>query len=584
MINNTIFPRRDTFEPQPQRRNRRNPQTGGGRRRSFHNHNSLLQLILKLIQLLRSQQQHQPQAKFRSFDGSGNNARHPQLGAANRPFRDLVGTNPNRELGSVQAQRLASPRAISNAVAKQTGSTENKKGLSDMFWLWGQFLDHDINLTPTDPNKPHDIKVPRGDPQFDSQGAGDKKIGFFRSLTTPNQQGSSLNNKITAYIDGSNIYGSSKQEADSLRSFSRGMLKEGVNRLLPTDNAGNFISGDVRVNEHAGLTAMHTLWMREHNRIAGQVANRRPHLSDENIFQLARKQVIGEMQAITYNEFIPKLIGRLPRYRGYNRHLSPQISKAFATTAYRLGHTMLSPTLLRLDKNGNEAPEGHLSLRNAFFKPANIRDHGIDSILRGFASQTAQAVDTKVVDDVRNFLFGAPGSGGFDLAALNIQRGRDHAMPSLNEARQSLGLRPITSFNDPIWQSDVGAKLAQVYNHPNEVDLWIGGLAEKANGNSLVGDTFKGILSDQFTRLRDADSHWYDNQSNFNHRKRRQLNRLTLSNVIKRNTGVNNISNNVLVNHTPPHFNINHFGNNAGAQGNISNQGIQGLRGNAAFN
>ncbi len=518
-----------------------------GSRRQQPNIQLILKLIIRLIKQLIDQLQNK-QDQYRTFDGTNNNSKHPELGSTEQPLRDFIPKDASREIGGTTESRLPSAREISNTVANQENDTANRKGLSDMFWLWGQFLDHDINITHPDSTKEANIKVPTNDPFFDPQGTGEAQIGFHRSVTITDENGNTTQpNDITAYIDGSNVYGSDKETADKLRSFEGGRLTQTVNGLLPENEKGQFVAGDIRVNEHAGLSAMHTLWMREHNRIADKLSNSRPHWSDEKVFQEARKQVVAQMQAITYNEFVPQLIGenKIGRYTGYDNNLSPQISNSFSTAAYRLGHTMLSSNLLRLDEEGNEIKEGHLSLRNAFFNPDKVREAGIDPILRGFASQTAQAVDPMIIDDVRNFLFGQPGQGGFDLAALNTQRGRDHGLASLNDSREALGLSRITSFDDPIWQGDFGQKLAQVYDSPDDVDLWIGGLAEKHDGDSLVGETFTGILNDQFTRLRSADSFWYERQ--FSRRAINKFNRTTLADVIKRNTDIQSIQNNVLV-------------------------------------
>ncbi len=521
-----------------------------GGRRNRHNQHPLFAILLQLIQLLieQLQIQHRPRSQYQTQDGTNNNSRYPELGSADQLFRQFLPRDEHREIGGSTEARLPNAREVSNVVADQQGDTQNKKGLSDMFWLWGQFLDHDINLGLADENNPADIQVPTGDKYFDPNGTGAEVIGFNRSNTATDEFGHKGEpNAITAYIDGSNVYGSSDEVTDKLRSHTGGRLLEGVNGLLPTDDKGQFLAGDIRVNEHAGLSSMHTLWMREHNRVADNISNNHPRWSDERVFQESRKQVIAQMQAITYNEFIPKLLGKdkIGSYEGYNSRLSPQISNSFTTAAFRLGHTMLSPTIQRLDEQGNEIKEGHLSLRDAFFRPDKVVEAGIDPILRGFASQTAQAVDPLIIDDVRNFLFGKPGDGGFDLAALNTQRGRDHGLSSLNDSREALGLKRIESFDDPAWEGDFGNKLSMVYESVDDVDLWVGGLAEKKDGDSLVGVTFTEILSDQFKRLRSADSFWYEKQ--FSRRQVKQFDQTTLADVIKRNTGIQSIQDNVLV-------------------------------------
>ncbi|MEZ5534733.1 MAG: peroxidase family protein [Thiolinea sp.] len=492
---------------------------------------------------------HQARNEYRSIDGSGNNCRNPDWGAARQPVNRLLTPDTTREPGGSTEVELPGPRAISNVVADQSGNTENHKGLSDMFWLWGQFLDHDITLIEGHgANGTADIAVPKGDPYFDPAGTGTATIGFTRSDTVYDASGQVRQvNDITAFIDGSNVYGSDQETADALRSFEGGRLKMDEAGLLPKGSDGHYLAGDIRSNENVGLTSMHTLWVREHNRIADELSDKHPKWSDEKIYQEARQQVVAELQAITYNEFLPNLLGEgaLGEYQGYDPKQDPQMNAAFSTAAFRFGHTMLSPALLRLDENGNEIAEGNLSLRDAFFQPDKVAEAGIDPILRGAASQTAQAVDPYVVDDVRNFLFGPPGSGGLDLVSLNIQRGRDHALPGYNDAREQLGLSRIESFDDPIWQDGVGEKLAQIYDSPDDVDLWVAGLAENHVGDSLLGETATKILTIQFHALRDGDRFWYENQ--YSGRELRELNSLSLSDVIKRNTDIVNIDDDVMV-------------------------------------
>lgn len=519
--------------------------------------NPFLQNLLHIIQqLLRELEQNCQQDKpakhdrYRSFDGSGNNRRNEQWGAAEQPQIRLLPVDNSREPGGAAEASLPTPREVSNAVSAQNGDTANSKGLSDMFWLWGQFLDHDITLVHTNETESADISIPKGDPHFDPRGTGEATMHFTRSAHETDSAGQRQHiNSITAFIDGSNVYGSDEAAADNLRSHEGGKLRVSEGNYMPYDDDGQYVAGDIRSNENIGLTSMHTLWMREHNRIADELADKHPRWSDEQLYQEARKINVAQMQAITYNEFLPALVGEdaIPEYQGYDRKVDPGISNVFAGATFRLGHTMLSSELLRLDENGEEIAEGNVALRDAFFRPDKVEEAGIDPILRGAASQTAQAVDTNIVDDVRNFLFGPPGAGGFDLAALNIQRGRDHALPGYNDAREAMGLSRIESFDDPIWRDGVGEKLAQIYDSPDDVDLWVAGLAERETGDSLVGELATAILVDQFTRLRDGDSFWYENKGQFSRREVREFNELKLSDIIKRNTDIENIQDNAMV-------------------------------------
>ena len=465
--------------------------------------------------------------EFRRIDGVGNNVATPVLGSSEQPYDRLLRSDYEDDDAPSGADR-PSARAISNALCAQSELTPNRRGATDFLWQWGQFVDHDINETPAaNPAEMFNIQVPAGDPWFDPQGTGTVEIPLNRSYCEDVDGVREQFNDITAFIDASNVYGSTEERAFAVRTLDgSGRLKTTPTKngdLLPynlpglanapTDTPNFFLAGDVRANEQVALTAMHTLFLREHNQWADRYVEMNPSASGEEIYQFARLIVGAEMQVITYREFLPVLLGpdAIPPYRGYRPEVDPTISNVFAAGAYRLGHSLLSPDLLRLDAAGNEAEEGHLSLAAAFFNPAHLEDHGIESVLRGLAGQTCQELDGKLVDDVRNFLFGPPGSGGFDLAALNIQRGRDHGLPSFNSYCRQLGIRPARTFRDINPDPEVWQVMASVYDNVNQVDCWIGGLCEPQLRGAMVGPMNHKVLVDQFTRLRDGDRFWHQN-------------------------------------------------------------------------
>jgi len=420
---------------------------------------------------------------------------------------------------------VSGPRQISNAVHAQSGSVPNARLMSDMVWQWGQFIDHDVSLTPAGGTEVANIDT-TGDPLFLGT-----PIPFTRSIWDPTTGDSPGNprqqvNELTSFLDGSQVYGSSETHANGLREMSGGRMATSTGNLLPFNTMGLdndngpmggadedfFVAGDVRSNEQAGLTAMHTAWVREHNYWADRIATETSLSSDEEIFQAARKIVGAEMQAITFNEWLPALTGTtLGAYSGHDLSVDPSISTEFSTAAFRIGHTMLSDTLLRMDDSGNVITEGNISLQNAFFDPDNITDIGIEPYLKGLASQAAQEIDTQVIDGVRNFLFGPPGAGGLDLASLNIQRGRDHGLTDYNTMRAEYGLAPVSDFTDITSDTAISDALALVYNDVNEIDPWVGMLAEDHVAGSSVGELMLTIILDQFERLRDGDRFFYLN-------------------------------------------------------------------------
>ncbi|MBL9114693.1 MAG: hypothetical protein JNJ83_06760 [Verrucomicrobiaceae bacterium] len=488
-----------------------------------------------------------------SFDGTGNNVAKPDQGAEGQVFGRKGVAAYSNGTDAPAGETRPSARAISNALAaRPENARPNRRGATDYLWAWGQFLDHDLDETPTAlPAEAFPVAVPAGDPQFDPTDTGTATIGLNRSSYEVVEGVRQQKNAITHYIDGSMIYGSTEARANALRALDgTGRMKttdSAHGPLLPfnTDGLDNvppgpnfFVAGDVRVNEQPTLLALHTLFVREHNYWANAYAAQNPDADDDEIFHFARKIVIAELQAITYREYLPVLLGRgaIPPYVGYNPNVDARVSNEFATAAYRFGHSTVSSTVLRLGADGLEAPEGNLTMLESFFNPALITESGIDSILRGLAGQACEELDQWIVDDLRNFLFGAPGSGGLDLAALNIQRGRDHGLPSFNQMRETLGLPTVRSFRDVNPNPAVIAELEAAYGTPDDMDLWIVGLAEKDRHGSMLGETLHRIISDQFRRTRDGDRFWYQ------HHLPRELvgmiHQQSLSRIIRRNTRI----------------------------------------------
>ena len=502
-----------------------------------------------------------PQAfalEARSIDGRNNNIQNPSWGSAKSQLLRYV--DPDYEDGIAQPSGADRPnvREISNAVVAQENPIYNEKHASDFIWQWGQFIDHDITLSDeARPAEPFLIDVPTGDPDFDPLSTGTQVILLNRSVYDPATGTASDNprqqiNELTSYIDASMVYGSDQKRAMALRANDgTGRLKTSHGNLLPFNTGGLpnlddqsnpmqfFVAGDIRANEQVGLTAMHTLFMREHNRVADRMHAHFPRLGEDEIYEAARARVGALIQVITYKEFLPMLLGpnALKPYTGYKRKVNAGIATEFSAAAYRVGHTLLSPVLLRLQRNGQPIPEGNLPLQEAFLVPWRITNEGgIEPLLRGLATNRAQKVDNYVIDDVRNFLFGPPGAGGFDLASLNLQRGRDHGLPAYNDVRLALGLTPALDFDDITKNQEVQKRLKSVYGNVNQVDLWIGALSEDHRPGAMVGELIYTILVDQFERLRDGDRFFYQNI--FPYYQIKKLGKTTLADIIRRNTNI----------------------------------------------
>ena len=534
--------------------------------------------------------------EYRTINGLNNNLTNPTFGEAET---ELLRLAPNAYADGISTptggainSSLPSAREISNAVSAQPSLTPNSLGASDWVWQWGQFLDHDLSLSGGAPvAEPFDISVPTGDSFFDPNSTGTATIGLNRTISTGGSVGSPREqiNEVTSFIDGSMVYGSDLARSEGLRDLSsNGLLRTSAGNLLPFNTTGlpndngpgltdatAFVAGDVRVNEQIGLTSAHTLFVREHNRIATDLATRlasnETALVDvrdsaiatagnsvdneaDFIYQSARKLVGAQIQQITYQEFLPVLLGSSAPSSGassYDPTINAGISNEFSTAAFRVGHTLLSPNIQLVDPQTGDNI-GEVSLQDSFFAPSFFQTNSIENVLAGLAQQDAQEVDTQIIDEVRNFLFGQPGQGGFDLASLNIQRGRDHGLNDINSTRVALGLSAYDDFLDLTGGDDsLAFQLASEYNSIDDVDLWIGGLAEAHVNGGLVGETFNSILTDQFLRTRDGDRFFFTSELDHLLLLDSNFESTLLSDIILRNTNIASIQSNVFITAVP---------------------------------
>ena len=510
----------------------------------------------------------------RTFDGTQNNLEHPEWGAAGAQLLRVTSNGYADGIAEPGGQDRPNPRHISNVLFDQQESIADELGMSDYTWVFGQFVDHDLDLVEDDFGEPAFIPVPPGDAYFDPNGTGTAFIPMFRSHydastgTSPDNTRQHIN-EITSWLDASMVYGSDKERADWLRTFSDGKLKVSEGNLLPfntisgelTDeidpeapfmadnvpaNEKLFVAGDVRANEQPLLTALHTLFVREHNRLCDELKREHPNWTDEELFQHARRINIGLIQAIVYEEWLPAMGIELPPYLGYDTAVNPNITNVFSAAAFRLGHTLVNANILRMDEHGETMVEGDLGMRDGFFKPMTVKNMGgISAFLKGMATQMQQSLDCQVISDLRNFLFGEPGQGGLDLAAININRGRERGLPDYNTVREDFGMTPVASFSDITSDLNAATQLEALYNDVDNIDPWVGMLAEDHEANTIAGPTIQTILTEQFMSLRDGDRFYYEVDSGLSGAEIADIKATRFSDIIRRNTDVAIIQDNV---------------------------------------
>ena len=500
------------------------------------------------------------QTKYRSIDGTGNNLTNTIWGSAGIPlFREIPAeygpSDPKNALGGASRP---SARHISNRLSDEVEDIQNARDMAGLAYIWGQFLDHDITLTPGG-TESAPISLPSYEPIFTSP------IPFRRSLphpgtgvTTPREQ----TNAQTSWIDGSQVYGASITTANWLRTFKGGKLKVSAGNLLPyntltgefdsaldptapkMDDDNNrtkktFAAGDPRAAEHPGLTCLHTLFVREHNRICDELKIKGG--TDEEIYQTARKKVGALIQVITYGQWVSTFGVQLSSYAGYKPSARPDISNLFSTASYRW-HTMVENDIIFRNNDCNGVGPVELPLKNVFFNIEFVKKFDIGVLLKGLTVHQQYETDLKVNNGLRNFLFGQ--GSGLDLVSLNIQRGRDHGLPNYNAVRKFYTGSAATTFSEIASKNTVAAKMQELFGNVNNIDLWPGLYAESLLSGTSLGKTVEAIFRVQLQNLRDGDYYYFLNDPSLS-AEAKTLQSTTLGDIIARNSNAGSLQSNV---------------------------------------
>ncbi|XP_060765513.1 eosinophil peroxidase isoform X2 [Neoarius graeffei] len=523
------------------------------------------------------------------------------------------GWNPGRLYNGVV---LPLVRLVSNRIfSTQDQNVQGDNEYTLLITFFGQWNDHDLSFTPMSPSirsfsngincdescersEPcFPIQIPRDDPRlpsgpnsclpvFRSAPACGSGYGAYMFGGVPRVR--EQINTLTSFLDAGQLYGSEEGLAQELRDLSNdGGLMRVNNRfrdngreLLPFTNVVSnmcttrnrirnttglqevpcFIAGDERVDENIALTSLHTLFLREHNRIARALRRLNPQWGNEQLYQETRKIVGAYHQIIVFRDYLPHIVGtdamrkQLGKYPGYNPNVDPTISNVFATAAYRFAHATIQPLIFRLNQNFQENQQfPSVPLHQAFFTPWRIVfEGGIDPQIRGLISRPAKLnrQDSVLVDAVRERLFAFTSKLAQDLGSLNLQRSRDHGLPGYNAWRRFCGLstpRNAIELGRVLNNTNLARRLIELYGSPNNIDLWAGGIAEPFVSGGRVGAVFSCIIATQFQKIRQGDRLWWENMGVFTPAQRNALSRVSLSRIICDNTAISRVPRNPFI-------------------------------------
>ncbi|XP_036693007.1 lactoperoxidase isoform X1 [Balaenoptera musculus] len=542
---------------------------------------------------------------YRTITGDCNNRRNPALGASNRALARWLPAEYEDGLSlpfgwTPRKTRNGFPLPLAREVSNKIVGYLNEEGALDqnrslLFMQWGQIVDHDLDFAPdTELGSSEYSKVqcdehciqgdncfpimfPCNDPKVKTQG---KCMPFFRAgfvCPTPPYQSLAREqiNALTSFLDASLVYSPEPSLAGRLRDLSSPLGLMAINQEAqdhglaypPFDNKKPspcefinttacvpcFLTGDPRASEQILLAISHTLLLREHNRLARELKRLNPHWDGEKLYQEARKILGAFIQIITFRDYLPIVLGDemqkwIPPYQGYNTSVDPRISNVF-TFAFRFGHLEVPSTVFRLDENYQPwGLEAELPLHTLFFNTWRIvKDGGIDPLVRGLLAKKSKSMNQNkmMTGELRNKLFQPTHTiHGFDLAAINIQRCRDHGMPGYNSWRGFCDLsqpQTLKELHAVLKNKVLAEKLLVLYGTPANIDIWIGAIAEPLVERGQVGPLLACLLGRQFQQIRDGDRFWWENPGVFTEEQRNSLQKMSLSRLVCDNTHVTKV-------------------------------------------
>ncbi|CAG9864902.1 unnamed protein product [Phyllotreta striolata] len=518
-------------------------------------------------------------SKYRTITGECTNLKNPNWGTPHSTYDRLSQPRygPDGSIRkAVNGSDLPNARLVSRMVYQD--DTLPEKHLTMSAIETGQFVAHDLSFSyvvgdtegccsesqqwlEKEPQECRSVKIPEGDPVYDLYNV--TCISNSRTYTnrdfncSTNLKYDEQLSETNAFLDLSINYGVSEEDHKTLRAYKDGKLKlderNGQEWFLQSKTRTEcpfsrstdrcYRAADSRVDQNPLLTIVHLMWAREHNRLASKLKSLNPNWNDEKLFQTARQIAIAEHQYISYYELLPLFLGRENMLKSkiiyekqgfindYDENMRPHVFNEQAQGAMRRYHTMIQGEVDLVNEGG--CPYRYANLRDVVNKPNWLEERdNLDGIVRGMNTQPAIAPDTFAKREITAYLFINNKPVGLDLITRDLQRSRIHGLASYNDIREKCGFKKAETFDD--FLDHIEPKkvelLKKLYDHPDSVDLVVGGTIEKAEEGTMSGPTYNCIMMKQYYRTRKSDRLWFENsESGLTERQLREIKKASMS-------------------------------------------------------
>ena len=446
-------------------------------------------------------------------------------------------------------------------------------------------------------------------------------------------------------------------------------VQAALNEILLQSVGDHYIAGDGRVNENFGLTSIHHVFHEEHNYqvenlkswiyqhdthnpgatdvheqlhawqvVTGAMDANGNYLNSDGsiawdadkMFNATKLLVEMEYQHAAVDQYARTVTPRIQEFVGYSSGVDSTISLEYAQVAFRFGHSTIRETIDTIDPTGwFSGAVTKYALEKAFLAPETFAQEGVAAITLGLSRQQMNEVDEFVTPALNQGLLGQP----LDLAAINIARGRDLGIPTLNNFRAAIGLAEYVSWTDygsnmihpeslvnfiaaysfdgdvskaeailglsdgSILEGSAAAKgfttsdaIAFLNNNDgtnaelntgrlgfDKIDSWIGGLAEAHVPGGLLGETFDAVFVAQIQSLMDGDRFYYLYRL-FGTNIHEEVNNGQFKDIVERNTGLSHLNGSIFAYADKYYdFTLDADQATAGVQDNFANHGYANL-------
>jgi hypothetical protein len=246
--------------------------------------------------------------------------------------------------------------------------------------------------------------------------------------------------------------------------------------------------------------------------------------------------VVAVWQRHVFEVYSPILLGKSLKRPTYSATVNPGIDVIFMGAAMRYGHSAVPSSFLLIEDDGMPSSRGPIPFRDTYYNTNPVQKYGIEPFLRGLAVTPEGNVDAFISPELRRDFFNVR----LDVGAMNIQRGRDLGLPTYNQARVLYGLAPVKSFLQVSSDPNVQVALEEMYKGDiDNVDLFVGGIAEDRNGKARVGPLFSAILTDQLIKIRDGDRYFFRaSTSRYTKAEIEEITNFSFSQLVSLNTAI----------------------------------------------